>query len=107
MDFIDKITTSNIHDSVCLSNVVSSHAYFMGTPLNYNPKDSLNSQQLDPVTLISYGLVVTTSDSIKKTRNMVGQNPLLVDLGLIEGWDIDYMDEFDIAELIFKSKSYF
>ena len=105
VDFIDKMVSSDTYDSVSLANTVNSFAYFKGKPLNYDPKHSVNSQDLEPVNLIDYGLVVTTSDSIKKTKDLIGENPLFLGLGLIEGWDINYMDEFKIAELIFKENN--
>jgi len=90
-------------DSLIGTHYLYEHCWFKGKPLNYSIEESPPSQLLPPIQVINPALTLIKRDSIYKTKNMIGQNPKFYELGLIEGWDIDSLEEFQIAESIFNT----
>ena len=84
---------------------VKHHLWLDGSPVNYDPKESPNSQDLPNIYGIQYGVSMIKRNDMKKYRNVVTQNPTFIVLDEIESIDIDTELEFEFAEFIY-SKIY-
>ena len=73
-----------------------------GKPVNYNPENSPNSQDLPDILGISYGISIISKNLMIKRRNVLGYNPFLYVLDEIESVDIDTELEFSFAEFLLK-----
>ena len=98
---IDKFMNSDINNLVTVSDV-KHHMWLDGKPLNYNPKNAPNSQDLPDVVSINYGICIISRDDMIENRNIVTENPYFYKLDEIESIDIDTEFDFFIAEQIYK-----
>ena len=103
-DFINRFINGidNGHDSLTTVNVLKHHMWLDGKPLNYNPKEAPNSQDLPDIMSINYGICIIGRDDMIKSRNIVTENPYFYKLDEIESMDIDTEFDFMVAEEIFK-----
>lgn len=73
-----------------------------GTPVNYNPLNAPNSQNLPDVVALNFGVTVTSKDSLIENHNIIGKSPKFVLTSDLEAIDIDTPLDFYIAEQIYK-----
>ena len=97
---IDKFMNSDINNLVTVSDV-KHHMWLDGKPLNYNPKNAPNSQDLPDVVSINYGICIISRDDMIKNRNIVTENPYFYKLDEIESIDIDTEFDFMVAEHVY------
>ena len=71
-----------------------------GKPINYNPENSPNSQDLPDILGVSYGISIISKTLMIKRKNVVGYNPFFYELGELESVDIDTEIEFKFAEFL-------
>ena len=74
-----------------------------GSPINYDPENSPNSQDLPNILGISYGISIISRDLMIARRNVVGYKPFLWVLDELESVDIDTEMEFKFAEFLLNS----
>ena len=98
---VDKFMSSDIENLVTVSDV-KHHMWLDGKPLNYNPKDAPNSQDLPDIVSINYGICIISKEDMIKNRNIVTENPYFYKLDEIESMDIDTEFDFMVAEHIYK-----
>jgi len=97
---INKFMSSDIENLVTVSDV-KHHMWLDGKPLNYNPKEAPNSQDLPDIVSINYGICIIGKEDMIENRNIVTKNPYFYKLDEIESIDIDTEFDFMIAEQIF------
>lgn len=72
-----------------------------GKPLNYNPQNAPNSQDLPDVVALNFGVTVVSREDLIKNRNIIGKRPKFVVTSDIETIDIDTPLDFYIAEQLY------
>ena len=97
---INKFINSDINNLVTVSDV-KHHMWLDGKPLNYNPKNAPNSQDLPDVVSINYGICIIARGDMIKNRNIVTDKPYFYKLDEIESIDIDTEFDFMIAEHVY------
>jgi N-acylneuraminate cytidylyltransferase len=97
---INKFMNSSINNLVTVSDV-KHHMWLNGKPLNYDPKESPNSQDLPDIVSINYGISIIGREDMITYRNIVTDNPYFYKLDEIESIDIDTEFDFMIAEYIY------
>ncbi len=76
-----------------------------GTPLNHNPKELLRTQDLPPIFEENSNLYIFSKDSFAESRNKrVGLNPQLFAIPKLEAVDIDELEDFILAEILYKMR---
>lgn len=98
---VDKFMNSNIENLVTVCDV-KHHMWLDGKPLNYNPSESPNSQDLPDIVGLTYGISILGKDDMIKHKNVVTDNPYFYRLDEIESIDIDTEFDFMIAEYVYK-----
>ena len=93
------------HDSLMTTFYVHHHMWLNNKPINYDPKNSPNSQDLPPIMGLSYAISIIPRDLMIKRRNVVGNKPYFLPLFDEESIDIDTELEFSFAEHIYKKKN--
>lgn len=73
-----------------------------GKPINYDPLNAPNSQDLPNVVALNFGVTVVSREDLIKNRNIIGKHPKFVITSDIEAIDIDTPLDFYIAEQIYK-----
>lgn len=90
------------HDCVATVSSVKEFMWLDGTPVNYNPLNAPNSQNLPDVVALNFGVTVTSKDSLIENHNIIGKSPKFVLTSDLEAIDIDTPLDFYIAEQIYK-----
>lgn len=90
------------YDSIATVKMVKEHMWLEGKPLNYNPANSPNSQDLPEIYSLTYGVNIISREALEKNKNIIGQRPKFYILDGIESIDIDNMEEFEMAEYFYK-----
>ena len=98
---IDKFMNSDIDNLVTVSDV-KHHMWLDGKPLNYNPKDAPNSQDLPDIVSINYAACIIGKEDMINHRNIVTDKPYFYKLDEIESIDIDTEFDFMVAEYVYK-----
>lgn len=101
-DCINKVTEDN-YDSAFIATRYNKLAWFDGKPLNYSLEKGRNTQkvsELEPVILESSSVYVFTRELFGQTRRRIGSNPYMKFVGRFEGFDIESIDDYEIAELM-------
>ncbi len=77
-----------------------------GKPVNHDPEQLIRTQELPPLLEENSNLYIFSKRSFENAGNKrIGANPLLFEMDKIEALDIDEPADFELAELIFKSRS--
>jgi len=102
-DFINRfMLASNQHDSMVTATYVKHHMWLDNKPLNYDPLNSPNTQDLPDVLKLTYGLNIIDRNTMIECKNVVGKSSLFYILDDVEGIDIDTPMDFEIAEFLYK-----
>ncbi len=78
------------------------HMWLDGKPLNYDIKNSPNSQDLPNIFSINYGVSLIQRKDMIQYKNIVTDNPSFIVLDEIEGIDIDTELDFEFANYLYK-----
>lgn len=99
---IQKFLESKNSDCVATVSPIKEFLWLKGKPLNYNPKNAPNSQNLPDIFALNFATTVTTTENLKKFRNIIGQKPNFVSIDEIEAIDIDTPLDFEFAEFLYR-----
>ena len=79
-----------------------------GTPLNHAKGELLRLQDLSPMYMENASFFIFSKSSFLKSGNdRIGLAPQLYEISLMEGVDIDYENDFLLAELLERNKKQF
>ena len=67
---------------------------------NYNKKRIPNSKDLPDTIIETMGLYIIRKDAAKKSKGRIGESPYLLKASPLEAIDVNYPDDFKLAELI-------
>lgn len=100
-ELVDKVASGE-YDSAFCAESLRSFMWQDGKPLNFDPSHFPRTQDLPVIyseTSIAY---VFTKESFKKHNRRLGSRPFIKEVGKIEAIDIDYPEDFEIANAIYK-----
>ena len=98
---IEKGASGEYDSAFCAENI-KTFMWTNGKPINFNPDCFPRTQDLPDFygeTSIAY---VFTKDSFIKNNRRLGIKPYIHEVGKIEAMDIDYPEDFDIANAVYK-----
>lgn len=97
------------HDSMIGVNRLQVRCYeHNGNPINHSLQKPQRTQDLNPVyEENSNFFIFSRATFLKHNNNRTGSTPQLFAMNRIESIDIDYEDEFVLAELIYRNKGLF
>lgn len=98
---IDKVASGE-YDSAFCAERVKTFLWAEGRPINFDPDHFPRTQDLPPVyaeTSIAY---VFKRETFIKYNRRVGIRPYIQEVGRVEAMDIDYPEDFDMADAIYK-----
>jgi N-acylneuraminate cytidylyltransferase len=101
-DCIQTIKQNEELENLVTVSQVKHHMCLDGRPLNYNIRESPNSQDLPDINAVTYGICIISKQDMIKYRNVVTENPTFKVLDEIESIDIDTEFDFMVAEMIYK-----
>jgi len=91
-------------ESVVSVSDVKDHLWWDRKPVNYDPYNMPNSQDLPEVYKINYGFGIISAKNMVKFRNIVTRRSCFCVMDEIEGMDIDTPLDFDFAQWIMRER---
>lgn len=98
---IQKVASGEYDSAFCAENI-KTFMWSDGKPINFDPDYFPRTQDLPDIygeTSIAY---VFTKTSFIKNNRRLGQKPFIKEVGKIEAMDIDYPEDFEIANAVYK-----
>ena len=89
------------YDSAFLARRLQEFLWQNGNAMNFDIQNFPRTQDLVPVYSEAPGAYVFTKDTFLKYDRRVGMKPYICVISEIEARDIDYQDDFDIADAIY------
>jgi len=102
-DSINQFLNSDC-DSLTSTHLVKGHLWLDGNPINYDLNNVPNSQDLPNIQMLNYGITIIDKKIMEKYSRVVGNNPIFTILNEYEAVDVNTPLEWDIAELLYKTK---
>ena len=90
--------------SINTSTPIKEFLYFKNKPVNFNPSKAPNSQNLNKTFKLNFAVNIISKDEMYKRKTVVSTKPFFYFLDEIEGFDIDTIHDFKIAEFLHKKK---
>ena len=101
--FYENLESGGVYDSVTSCSQIKEFLYKDGKPMNYDPAHQVRSQDLPVIYALNYGYSIIEKKRMIEYKNIVGKTPLFIKLSRIESVDIDDLEDFVIAETLYKS----
>ena len=97
---IEKVLKGGFDSSFVAKNI-KRQAWYKGKPLNFLiDKDTPALSEIEPILIESSSIYVFTRSLFKISRNRIGENPYIKEVGHFEGFEVDNKDDLTMAELI-------
>lgn len=100
-ELVDRVE-SGVYDSAFCAEAIRTFLWEDGKPVNFDPEHFPRTQDLPLIygeTSIAY---VFTKESFLKHDRRLGSHPYVKEVGKIEAMDIDYPEDFDICNAVYK-----
>tara|TARA_B100001094_G_scaffold332949_1_gene407492 strand:+ start:6709 stop:7359 length:651 start_codon:yes stop_codon:yes gene_type:complete len=93
------------YDSISTAHTIKEYMWFMGRPLNYDPKSHPRSQDLPEYLGLNFAVSVIPREILINKKSIIGNNfyPYVIDD--IESIDIDEEIDFEIAEMLYERRN--
>lgn len=88
------------YDSAFSAERIQTFAWYEGRTLNYSPERVPRTQDLEPVFVETSAFFVFRREVWRDMRRRIGLSPYMAVTDRIESMDIDYPDDFRLAEAI-------
>ena len=99
---VNRLTASEVYDSVFTATKNHGFYWLNGTPINYRPGILPRSQDMLPVVEESTGLYGIKKESLEKYRCRIGRKPYIYSVSKFEAVDINTEEDLKIAEYVGK-----
>ena len=96
---IDILRNSDEYDSVILARTQRHYIWIDGMP-TYDQNHVPNTANLPPMVAETTGIYFIRGDVARKKRQRVGDRPFLLEVSPLEAIDIDYPEDFELAEIV-------
>lgn len=90
------------YDSAFCAENIKTFLWADGKPLNFDPSSFPRTQDLPDIYGEAAIAYVFTKSSFEKHNRRLGTHPYIKEVGKIEAIDIDYLDDFEIANAVYK-----
>lgn len=94
------------HDSLFSVTRLQTRLYWEdGKPVNHNPQELLRTQDLPPVFEENSNFYIFSKASfLNSGEKRIGLKPILFEVNKLEAVDIDYPEDFELAEILYTKK---
>jgi N-acylneuraminate cytidylyltransferase len=89
------------YDSLVTVQYAKKHAWYNNKPINYVLADTPNSQDLTPIMLPTFNVMICKVSSLLNMKNVITDNCLFYPVEDDESIEIDDQLEFEVAEFIY------
>ena len=82
---------------------IKEFVYYKDKPINFNPSKAPNSQNLLNTFKLNFAINIISKKEMQKNKTIVSKKPFFYFLDETEGFDIDTMMDFKVAEFLHKN----
>lgn len=86
------------YDSAFSAKCIQDYCWYQGRPLNYDMKDIVVTQQLEPVYMETGAFFIFKREVFTKYHQRIGIKPYLYEVDAFEAIDIDTREDFEFAK---------
>ena len=90
------------YDSAFCAESLRTFMWENGKPINFNPDHFPRTQDLPPIVAETSIAYVFKKETFNRFNRRLGVKPYIKEVGRIEAMDIDYPEDFEIANAIYK-----
>jgi CMP-N-acetylneuraminic acid synthetase len=90
------------YDSLNACHVIKEFLWLDGKAINYDPDNKPRSQDLPEILSLDSATDIIDCKQMIKDRSFVSKNPYLFVVDSIEGKEVDWPEDFEICELLYK-----
>jgi CMP-N,N'-diacetyllegionaminic acid synthase len=103
-DFINRFINGidNGYDSLTTVNVLKHHMWLDDKPLNYDPMNSPNTQDLPDIYKLTYSLSIIDRNVMIDSKHIIGYKPHFYEIDDVEGVDVDNQIDFDFGKFLYR-----
>ena len=92
----------NAYDSLMTCEYVKKFAWYGGSPMNYDLTNMPNSQDLQPIVMPTFNIMICKVDSLLKAKNVITDRCFFYEVDDLQSVEIDTPLDFEIAEFLYK-----
>lgn len=96
---LDRVRSGEF-DSAFSAERIRTFAWFEGRPLNYSPEHIPRTQDIEPVLIETSAFFIFPRELWTVHRRRIGLRPYAAVVDRLEGLDIDYEEDFALAEVV-------
>ena len=96
---------SGAYDSAFSAERIQTFAWYGGRPLNYSPDAIPRTQTIEPIYIETSAFFIFPRALWRERQRRIGDRPYMAVVDRIEGMDIDYPEDFTMAEIIAASRT--
>lgn len=98
---LDKVMSGE-YDSAFSALKLQDYMWCKNKPINYNLKDIVRTQDLEPIFMETGAFFIFTKQVIKQYGQRIGIKPYISEISQFEAIDIDDKEDFDMAQAVCK-----
>jgi len=96
---LDKVMGGE-YDSAFSARVIHDYCWYKGKPFNYDMKDIVTTQNLEPIYMETGAFYIFTREVFEKYRQRIGIKPYMKVINQIEAVDVDTADDYEFAKAV-------
>lgn len=89
-------------DSLVTCEFVKKFAWYHGKPINYDIANMPNSQDLQPIIMPTYNVMICKVNSLLDSKNVITERCHFFEVSDVESVEIDTPLEFEVAEILYE-----
>lgn len=93
---------SGEYDSAFSAIEIQDYCWYKGKPLNYDRKDIVTTQNLEPVYMETGSFFIFTREVFEKYHQRIGVNPYMKVINQLEAVDVDTVNDYEFARAVAK-----
>jgi N-acylneuraminate cytidylyltransferase len=74
-------------------------------PINHDPQNIVRTQDLPPIYEDNSNIYLFTEESFERAGGRIGESPMIFEMNEIESIDIDYREDFEMAEYFHRKRN--
>lgn len=90
---------SGEYDSAFSAAVIQDYCWYQGKPFNYDMKDIVTTQNLEPIYMETGAFYIFTREVFETYHQRIGKKPYIKVVDKIEAVDVDTADDFEFAKI--------
>lgn len=91
---------SGEYDSAFSAVALQDYMWYRGKPFNYNMKDIIRTQDLEPIYMETGAFFIFTKEVFMELHQRIGNHPYIYEIDQFEAVDIDTKEDFEFAEAV-------